>query len=240
MLVKSFGIIGRNKMKIPRLLLGIALLAGSVQAGQIVNGTAGLTNPGRFVDFSGHAFSTFTKITTQFSDEGIVLSPNLYYDGNGSTNCDGHTGNLGGSIGNLDASSHCLANFTNINSSDFLGNNVPLSIYFNDIQTSASFLLATNPPGGVPETNITAYLNGVQVDTMFVKTNLTQTNNFFGFTGESFNQVKISWSGAGPNGYLFGAIVSDLALGTPEPGTLALFGLGVAGIVTAARRRRKA
>jgi hypothetical protein len=176
------------------------------------------------VTFDGVLFTQDTVITNQFSFKGINLSPNMYYDGN----------NPYGACNFSDESGDCLSSYP----SALTPVVTPFSIFFNTSQMAAAFALVTSTSS---ETVITALRNGTIVDQMTVSTGSSPAANipnFFGFYNEAggFNQITVSVGGGGSSSF---AIIDNVQLTAPEPGTIGLLGLGVSGLVYAARRRRR-
>lgn len=223
-------------MKIRSLaLLAVSALATSgistVYATQISNSLVGLASPVFTQTFESPAFTQNALINSTF---GQISSSTLYYDGNsaGGTGCAFYQ-----------ESGNCVSNFTSI-AGNPNGQNVQptFSIFFSTPQTSAAFALVA---GGLDSDTFTALLNGVSVAT-FTATTATNYNqgcvgtcagNFFGFSSIAggFNQIQVATTGTNL------AIIDNVQLSAtiPEPGTIALFGLGIGGLV-AFRRRRSA
>ncbi len=108
----------------------------------------------------------------------------------------------------------------------------PLLINFSTPVVAADFSL-TYQPGTA---TITAYLNGVEVhDGQFTATNSTlfQANNIYGFQGAPFNEISVVI-----NANDHADIIDNLQFRTPEPASLIVWGLLIAGGLTVAHRRR--
>jgi hypothetical protein len=105
------------------------------------------------------------------------------------------------------------------------------SVFFDQPLTSAAFRLQTNPGTSLFE----ALLNGVVVESFSAPTTFPSNNDFFGFQGIAFDQIRVT---AGSNG---DAVIDNIQLGAPvpEPATLAVFGLMAIGAF-GVRRRLKA
>lgn len=197
------------------------------------NNTTGLPGvgitPAGTITFDGAGFAANSVVTNQFAFQGVTFSPNLYYDGNG-----------GGSGCNFnDESGDCLTTFFGPGS----GNVAPFSIFFTSMQTSAAFAMVTGV-GTPATTTFTALKNGVVVDQTSFTTGVSGNQpptvpNFFGFYQEAggFNQILVSINSDFPGNV---AIIDNIQLSVPEPGTIGLLLVGVSGLFVTARRRRKA
>ena len=185
-------------------------MAGHVQAATL-NNTTGIVSPAQTITFDELVFANNTTITLQYSSLGATFSPNLYYDPSGK--------NAYNSVPNI--SGNYLANF-------YPGYVDPFNINFSIAQTNAAFALATNPG----TTTFNAYLGGTLVESFSAATSYSQSNDFYGFTGISFDRIEIL-----PGGNNL-AIVDNLQMATvPEPSTFVLAGLGAAALVIFRRRR---
>lgn len=84
----------------------------------------------------------------------------------------------------------------------------------------------------------TALLNGSVVESFSASTDTTSADNFFGFTGITFDEIRID---AGGNDVM---ALDNLQLGTtsvPEPTSMALLGLAsISGIGLRLSQRRRA
>lgn len=209
-------------MKRATLLLAVlALLLGGVgQAfGAILNNNAGILAPAVTITFEEHVFAGGTQLINQYADLGVTFN-NVWYNSQAIT-----SGPVTQPVGE------------NYNGDPTIVN--PFSVFFNVNQTSAALALITND-GGV--TNISAYLNGVFVEGADFPTSLTPTNGYYGFTGVLFDEIRINVSTDTTNG---AGVIDNIQLGTtevaavPEPSSLALLGIGIAGMTGYTWRRRK-
>lgn len=187
---------------------------GQAKAGFIQN-TTGIANPTETITFDEHILPSDSILSTQYSDLGVTFSNGFKYDpqeGSGFPHID------------------------NSNAGNFLPIVNPVSIFFNQDETGAAFALVTNPGNST----ITALENGVVVDSATVATDTSQQNNFFGFTGETFNQIEINAGGIN-NAFL----IDNLQLGAPAaaaapaPSSLILLGVGFVGLLGCAGLRRR-
>lgn len=194
-------------------LLSITSL--NVAATPIINNT-GIASPARTISFSESTFPTGTEITNQYASLGATFSPGLFYD-----------------VQPIFFPTDFLANF---NVSGLFYN--PASIVFSQDQTAAAFAMQTNPGTSTFE----ALLNGVVVEsfnaatTLSVLPDLSNASNFYGFTGITFNEIRIT---APPNGS-FQIDNLQLSNAVPEPATIALMGIGLVGMGFSRKRMRTA
>jgi len=109
-----------------------------------------------------------------------------------------------------------------------VGSTGPGSIFFDNDVTEAGFFFRTNPT----TTTFTALFNGGIVESFAASTDLSSSSNFYGFSGIVFDEIQISIASGG---YNLDSLQFSQAI--PEPGSLAVFGLGLIGL--GALRRRK-
>jgi len=191
---------------------------GSEAMGAIITNNFGLSSPVQTITFSEHVFADNTAIINQFSDVGITLSPLMFYSNTSSPSFPNTSGaSLHNSLGMVD----------------------PIILGFTQARTEAAFVVVANP-GTV---TFTAMLGNVVVESFTATTNVANSNNYFGFSGIAFNQVKVdAASGFGPAIVLdnveLGNLVSTSAA-VPEPATLAIWSFGALGCAVGAYRRRK-
>lgn len=107
----------------------------------------------------------------------------------------------------------------------------PFLISFTQPQSQAAFSLVTN----IGTSTFQALLNNSVVDSFSAATDVTSSNNFYGFTGVTFDAIRVTAPGNGA------AIIDNIQLGTataqsvPEP--FSIIGTLVGG--AAALRMRK-
>ncbi len=228
-------VVGHNSSRALAVVLGLISATGAARATVIQNLT-GLSNPATVYTFGGPSgqalYAANTPITTQFP--GITISPQLYYDGNSGTGD-------GGCV-YTNSNPNCVTNFTTSSAALPAGvayaagmNSVPtFTISFLSPQVAAAFSLVILE-GDVD--TVSAYSNGVKVDS--VTANTGRTGTYYGFTNESFDSITVSTvSGSGL------ALINNLEVGiapnvpasTPEPGTAAVFIFGLGGLFAWSRR----
>ena len=213
--------------RLARLAISAVVFSGisSAVTTQISQSLTGISNPATTITFDGGnnaaLFGLNTMITTQFA--GVTFSPNLYYDGNSG----------GGNCAFPGENANCVTNFTSSAGTGALNVVPTFSIFFSVPQTAAAFAMITNGDTDV----FTAFNKGVQVATFTTATPFPSGSNgaYYGFQNLTFDQIQVTTTGQNL------AVIDNLQLSataTPEPGTIALFGLGMAGVVAFARRRR--
>jgi hypothetical protein len=171
------------------------------------------------ITFAEHGFPAGTPVTTQYADLGVTFSPNLYYSPLATAG-----------IPHIDDTN--LGNFAGF------GNPAvnPFIIHFNQPQTAADFAMATVDPGA---STFTALLGGVPVETATAFTSLDTRQNFYGFTGITFDAIEVT--AAGSSGVMgLDNLQTAPAAAAPAPPGLVLVGLGVLGLAVYGRPRRRA
>lgn len=191
----------------------VVAISGQVQAAFINNAT-GLVAPISTVTFDEISFANGTVISTQFSSYGVTFSPALSLSDrykNGYPNMNGSV------LSNFEAGERPYTQ--------------PFSIKFNNALTEAAFAFVSNPS---PTTTFSAYLGGNLVES--ATTSTEYSGNFYGFNSIVLDEIRISTIGSS------GAMILDnVQLGlsaVPEPTTMALFGLGAAGMGLVVRRKK--
>ena len=190
-------------------ILGIGSIgANPAQAASLINGT-GISNPSTTITFSEIPLANGTALTNQYSSLGVTFT-GFFYNPQVFT-----APNF-----NYPAAGNFF---------DALSNN-PFIISFAQSQSQAAFSLITNSGTSTFE----ALLNGSVVDSFSSATNVTNTNNFYGFTGITFDAVRVT-AGGGGYALLDNIQFNSAAQSVPEPFTI--IGTLVGG--SAALRMRK-
>jgi len=203
-------------MNIRYLILGFAaVLAGanmpSPAAAAIINGSAtGISSPVTTITFDEVALPQGTAVTNQFAASGVSFSPQMYYSPQ-----TGFPNIVGNDLGNWWGPSPVQFSVT---------------LAFTNLQTAAAFAFASNG------TNYTfeAILGGSTVDSFSANVGNGSANNFYGFSGISFDSIRLT-SNAGDY-FLMDNV--QLSSAVPEPSTWAMLILGFAGVGYMAYRRR--
>lgn len=192
--------------------LGIAAINLSVQSASAAPITgapsSGLAAPDVTIDFEAGALAGGTTVTNQFS--GVTFQ---------GTNYAMATGGAGTGSQNING------RFLTEISAGIL----PGAIVFDGPVTAAGFNLRT--VSGL--TTFEAFLGGGMVESFSAPTNLVLGNNFFGFQGILFDEIRFSNPAFNLDNLQF---VNATAV--PEPLAVAFLGLGLAGIGFARRKRQ--
>jgi hypothetical protein len=188
------------KMRKIVFLLG-CIFTGAVNATPISGDASGLTSPGTLLTFDEVVLATDASVTNEYSAYGVTFS-GLFYD---SSCCI--------EIWDPDGASPYLGNITTSTS-----NYRSWSILFSQDQTEAAFTMASNTATHI----LSAYLDNTLVESFSVN---GSSWGYYGFTGIVFDELRMQANQA--------MLIDNLQFSTtpiPEPASIALLGLGLAGI----------
>jgi hypothetical protein len=183
------------------------------QAASLNNGT-GISNPATTITFDEFPLANDTPLTNQYASLGVTFT-GLFSD------------TIFSGLPNINPSA--ARNFT-------ISVENPFLISFTQPQSQAAFSLITNPGTSTFE----ALLNNAVVDSFSNVTDAANTNNFYGFTGVTFDAIRITAGGRGRTN-VGAAVIDNIQFGAataqsvPEP--FSIIGTLVGG--TAAFRIRK-
>lgn len=150
------------------LLAAVSFGAAPLASQAIIAQTQGLTNPGHVIDFGANLFPNFTPVSNQFP--GIVITHARYFTTGVSNNL------VGGFLTN-----------------DPIGLPNTLSIVFASPIQDLTFVyhqIGTSQPSV-----FRAMLGGVTVHSFSNSSNQSQPNNYFGFTGITFDELQLDFVG---------------------------------------------
>lgn len=195
-------------MKKNILLVFGLIMASSEAFASIVQSTTGLSSPQTTITFDEFSIATNTVITNQYQSLGATFAPNLVQTPQSSS---GFPNLAGGNLGNFSPVVD------------------PFYISFTGVQMDVAFVMVTNPG----TSTFTTLLNNVVVEAASFSTDFTSSNNWYVFNG-TFDQIRVDVGGSNS-----AMLMDNLQLSNrvPVPATLALLGLGVAGIGYQRRKR---
>ena len=207
----------------PRTILslvgaGYIALQSTGFAVPIIGGSTGLPSPDQTITFNEIVLASGTPLTTQYSALGVTFSGVFY-----NPQPDPFPNISVPYAGNFSATGVPPVNLTN-----------PFSIMFTQDVTDASFAMATRVGTSLFE----SYLNGVLVESFVAPTGFSSSNDFYGFTGSFFDEIRVTVTSQN------GAAVFDnlrfnyaSANGVPEAGTaVGLLGIGLLALGALHRR----
>ena len=194
------------------LSLAISLSAVTAQAASISGGSSGLASPAQTITFDEILLTPNSSVTNEYSSLGVTFSPNLYYSPQtGFPNITGNT------LGNFDWNNNSATQIDQF-SLNFLA--TQSSVAFNMVSNATMWTFEALLGNSVVESFSAGVGNGY-----------SQPNydaNFFGFTGISFDQIRLTG-----NDYVLidNLQMSNLISPVPEPETytMMLIGLGLLG-----------
>ena len=189
----------------------IGMLTLSFTAGaSIIQSSSGLSSPQTTITFDEFSIPNNTVVTNQYQSLGAIFTPNLY-----------QTPQPSGGFPNISGGN--LGNFSPVID--------PFFINFSLDQTDVAFAMVTNPG----TSTFTSLLNSIIAESVSFATNTTSPN-WYVFNG-AFDQIRVDVGGSNSS-----MLMDNLQLTNqvPEPATLALFGIGLAGLGFARKKRKSA
>ena len=181
-------------------------------AAAISGSLTGLASPAVTITFDEHVLNTNDLVTNQYADVGLTFSPYLKYSPQtGFPNISGHD------VGNFSPGPDPLQ----------------FSLNFLTNQTQVAFAMVSNNSPWSFE----ALLGNSVVESFNASVGVT-ANDFYGFTGITFDQIRITTQGDFMliDNIQLGAGTTDI----PEPASLALLGAALAGFGMTRRRGKAA
>jgi hypothetical protein len=201
----------KSQITLAASILGFGIVSvNPAQAASLVNGS-GISNLGTTITFDEIPLANGIALTNQYSSLGVTFT-GLFYNP------------FPNPFPNINPPS--AGNFPD----ELLNSINPFVISFAQSQSAAAFSLATGFAG---TSTFEALLNGTVVDSFSSATDFRIANNFYGFTGVTFDAIRVS--AGGPTLIDNIQFTSATAQNVPEPFTI--IGTLVGG--TAAVRMRK-
>ncbi|WP_284447343.1 PEP-CTERM sorting domain-containing protein [Fluviibacter phosphoraccumulans] len=230
---KTKGVMQMKKKILAGFAIGLFTIAGAPSAhATVIRNTFGLSGPHSTITFDEHVLPSQAMVTTEYSSQGVTFSPGGLFSVYGPFGS--------GAVANIDG--QYLANFI---PSGFGGSRFPIFMSFVTPQTEAAFAFI-----GASIATIQAFLGGslIESDSFATSGSASDLNNFIGFQNITFDAINVYAYSPSCDpfgvGWVCPAFVDNIQLPTaspssvPEPATMLLTGLGLAGLVGAHRRKR--
>lgn len=216
-MVQSFVISYATKSQIALIgsILGFGLIGINPAQAASLNNSTGILNPATTITFSEVPLADGTRLTNQYSSLGVTFT-DLFYN----------TSTLG--IPNINSPAA-----SNFNTSAIIISN-PFLISFTQLQSQAAFSIGTNP--GL--SNFEALLNNIVIDSFTGATDTTNPNNFYGFTGVTFDAIRITAGGLNRISLIDNIQFNPVSTPTAVPEPFTIIGTIIGGTV-AIRIRKK-
>jgi hypothetical protein len=203
------------------LAVGLAMVAlgtaGLAQADTINGSPTGLASPAETITFDEILLPMNTTLTNQYASLGVTFSPNVFYSP--------QTG-----FGNVQGND--IGNFT----FNGQGPTDPVTISFTGALSAAAFSM----DGDFTPYLFEALLGGSVVDSFTASSVGVSNSDFYGFSNENFDAIRITRTGAGDGPFWVADNIqlSSSVRTVSEPATLLMLGLGLTTIGIMFRRRK--
>lgn len=207
------------QLRVCTLVVGLALAmlgpVGLAHADDIIASPTGIASPTQTINFEEIVLAMNSSLTNQYASLGVTFSPDVFYSP--------QTG-----FGNVQG--HDIGNFT------FTGGGPinPVTMSFSTLQTAAAFSFDADTTPYLFQ----ALLGGVVVDS-FSATVGVSSNDYYGFSSDVFDSIRITQTGAGggPDWVADNIKTGAAATAVAEPTTLFLLGSGLVVLARLSRKR---
>jgi hypothetical protein len=211
--------------------LVLALVAGFATSAQatVTQSSTGLVTYDQLVTFSAPSLASGTVVTNQYAAQGLTFSAlgggAVRANSCGNSAFDGLAGMSGDTLNTYGPG--CLTN----------GTDDAFSMKFSSDVSAVSFSLVSAGYANIGNT-ISAFNDGNLVE-QFAFGSGSYFSDYLQFSNLTFDELRFTEGGGNNSYFIFDNVAYVSANAVPEPVSLSLFGLGLAGLAETRRKSKK-